>query len=187
MALSLPYTLAAGSPENVNQVQANFDAIANSFPLSVNTSNFSAVPQCRVTKSAVQSIPNNALTAITFNTETYDTGTPSNNMHDTSSNTERIVCRVAGLYLITGAIAWAAAATGDRVTAIHLNGTTYIGSASTDGTTASNTTTQATSLYRLAVNDYVVLHAYQTSGGSLNTYETANPAHTHFQAVMVSV
>lgn len=64
-----------------NSVKAATDYLANP-------------PACRVYNSANLSIPDNALTALTFNTERYDT----DSMHSTVTNTGRITFTTAGIY-----------------------------------------------------------------------------------------
>lgn len=154
----------------------------------------SPVPQVRVTNSAVQSIPNSTLTALTFDTETFDSGTPSNNMHDTGSNTSRLTCRVAGLYQITGLVEFATSATGVRIAALKLNGTISLpgGTVSVQSSSGTPSITQITTSYRLAVSDYIELIVWQNSGGSLNTYVgdtgvTGIDVRPSFAAVFVSV
>src|SRR6187402_2132619 len=81
MALALPYTLVAGQPENVNQLQSNLDTLAAVYPLENTSANFAAVPQVAVTHSTSQVVAAGAV--IVFNTELWDTGTAGSNMHDT--------------------------------------------------------------------------------------------------------
>jgi len=161
--VTLPRTLIAGTPENINDVQDNFTAIQTEFNASW--------PQCRVTNTAAQSIPNNTGTAITFDTEQIDQGTASSNMHDIVTNTSRIVCRVAGLYTISATLPFVVNGTGLRLAYIRLNGTT-----STPGTQVIQppnagflTTIALSTIYRLAISDYIELMGFQSSGGALNT------------------
>lgn len=53
-------------------------------------------PACRITNSIALSIPNNAETTLTFDTEDYDTDT----MHSTSVNTDLITFNTAGIYVV---------------------------------------------------------------------------------------
>lgn len=185
MALSLPNTLVAGTNENVNHVQANFDTIANSFPLAANSTNFSTVPQCRVTHNTTQSITAGAVTAIAFNAETYDLGTPSNNMHDTSSNNSRITCRVAGLYAISGMLNFNGTATGQYfILSIRLNNTTDIAETNWTSNAVSGPRAEVSTQYRLAVNDYVELRLYQ--GVATSTVTSASETSPLFMAYWVS-
>lgn len=134
---------------------------------------------CRVTNSAVVSIPNTTVTSLTFNTETYDTDA----FHSTSSNTDRITIPAgkAGYYLINYNINYAANATGFRNNAIKLNGgstidaVAYIKGFSDDANSLAGTT-----VYYLSVADYVSLSTYQNSGGALNTEATGR---TYFEVI----
>jgi hypothetical protein len=136
----------------------------------------SYAPAVRVTHNAAQSLTSGVDTALAFNTERYDqAGNAADTMHDTVTNNTRLTCRYAGIYKITGNIAFAANATGFRQVYIRLNGTTVLGytlDVTASGTLASilNVTTD----YSLAVNDYVELVAQQNSGGALNVTVSAN-------------
>jgi hypothetical protein len=60
--------------------------------------------------------------------------------------------------------------------AIRLNGTTMLAGQSGPAMAAKETRIAVSTLYVLAVNDYVELMAYQSSGGALNV--TAESAYT---------
>jgi hypothetical protein len=136
-------------------------------------------PSCGVTNSAVESINNATQTVITFNTERWKTDA---GMHSTSSLTSRLVATVAGLYLIRGEVGFVANATGLRAVGICLNaagapvfGTNYIiydDEASIGG--ANDTHVSVSTVYKLALNDYVELGVFQSSGAPLNITKTAN-------------
>lgn len=113
--------------------------------------------------TAGQTIPNATETAITLNSENFDT----NSIHDNSTNSTRLTCKTAGKYIITGQINFTGNATGLREAQIRVNGTTSIAS---DNRVAGDTNDRAVSvstIYELAVNDYIELYAYQSSGGDL--------------------
>lgn len=153
MSLALPYTLTAGEPEDISDVQANFTTIADAFPLACNSTNFSSVPQVRVHHSTTQALSNGSVVA--FDTEIYDTGTASNNMHDTVTNNSRLICRVAGLYLIHGNIHAETAASTDIIK-LRLNGSTileYVQAGTSFSSQGYNF--NLTTAYRLEVSDYV--------------------------------
>lgn len=136
----------------------------------------SFAPAVRVTHNANQSITSGVLTALAFNTERFDqAGNTSDTQHDNVTNNSRLTCRYAGVYQITGLAAFAPNATGIRQIQIRLNATTII--ASTDHIAASAGTGSelaVTSLYSLAVNDFVELMALQTSGAGLNVNQANN-------------
>jgi hypothetical protein len=133
----------------------------------------------RVYNSAVQSIADTALVALTFDSERYDTDT----IHSTSSNTDRLTCKTPGLYSIIANVYFASNAIGGRSAVLELNGAaTYI--ANTNITAlggGSPTRIQVATHYQLGLNDYVRVLAFQTSGGALNT-DTANGGHEFMMA-----
>ena len=132
---------------------------------------FTEDPCCRVYNSGVQSIDHNTLTALTFDSERFDT----DNIHSTVANTSRLTCGTAGTYQITGNTQFDNSAAGQwRTTSILLNGATLIGGVSTHRDATSQTRMIATTLYKLAVGDYVELVMYQDTGGALNSEVVAN-------------
>lgn len=135
------------------------------------------MPAVRVFHNTTQSIPNLTDTALVFNSERFDTvGGVASTQHDTTTNTSRLTCRYAGKYLVTGHLEWSGTGTtGTRRIKVRLNGTTIIavgtpGDATADANTGSNVTT----IYDLAVNDYVELIVLQSSGSALNVVSTGN-------------
>lgn len=125
-----------------------------------------SVPSARVYNDANISIDHNTLTALTFNTERYDTAS----FHSTSSNTSRLTAPTAGLYIIGGSAQFAVNATGRRRVSIRLNGTTEIAvqEPAVDADAAINWSAALSTSYELAASDYVELLVFQTSGGALN-------------------
>jgi hypothetical protein len=173
MSLALPQTLVAGTNENVNHVQANFDTLANQFPLAANSTNFAQVPQCRVTHSTTQSTSTGVTMTLAFDTETYDLGTPSNNMHDTATNNSRITFRVAGLYSLGGAVQFGTVASGSYfILSLLLNGATTIAESSHTSNSAAGERGEIQTEYRFSVNDYVELRLIQgiASGNQVSSF-----------------
>lgn len=123
----------------------------------------------RVYNNAVQSISNSTWTILTFNSERWDTDI----IHDTSTDTDRLVCKTAGTYLIQGHVSFASNATGMRYVGISLNSAAGLGFISPPepkaGVSGNETAFTVATTYQLAVNDYVTLQVHQGSGGSLNT------------------
>ena len=135
---------------------------------------------CRVTNSASVSIANTTVTALTFNTETYDTDA----FHSTSTNTDRITIPAgkSGYYLINYNINYAANGSGFRNCGIRINNNAagidnvaYI-----KGFSDEENSLAATTVYYLNAADYVTLHTYQNSGGSLNT---VGGGRTYFEVI----
>lgn len=127
--------------------------------------------RARVYSSAVQSIPNNASTAATFDSTTYDK-VPDDPTAFHLTSGDRLVCqpRHAGLYEIGGCGSFAANAVGFRDVSLRVNGATFIQTEREFAPTAGDTTRIAISTnYEFAAGDYVQLVLYQSSGGALNT------------------
>ncbi len=126
---------------------------------------------CRVynTSPATSTITTSLTTLVTFNTDRFD----DDNIHSILSNTSQLVCRTAGSYQISVFASWAASATGIRRVFIRHNGSTTISGQGPDAGDAALSTYQSPStLWDMAVNDYVELLCIQSSGGDLaGTFE----------------
>lgn len=123
-------------------------------------------PSCRVYNSANISTSTGGFTALTFDSERWDTDT----MHSAVSNTGRITATTAGRYLIIGQVQWAAHATGYREARVEFNGAgIYPAWANHTVSSASIAThINVVGQYPLAASEYITLAAYQNSGGALN-------------------
>ena len=127
----------------------------------------------RVYNSAVQSIATSTDTAITFNSERYDTDA----YHDTASNTSRLTVPTGqgGTYIIGWTLGYAANVTGTRSAGVKLNGTTFINYDRRPTAAGGNPSHLIGNvIYRLVATDYVELIGFQDSGGALNTVQGAN-------------
>ena len=128
----------------------------------------------RVYNNANISIPNGSFTSLTFNTEVYDTDT----IHDTGTNPSFLTCKTAGKYIVWGHITFASHATGRRLVQVRKDGTTDQQNIMTNPDTGGNSIGMGyMTIMNLAVNAYVELQVYQTSGGALNilTLDTISP------------
>lgn len=124
----------------------------------------------RAFHSTTQSIPNSTVTTIALDSERFDTDV----IHDNSTNNSRLTCKTAGAYLIAACLGYAANGTGSRQTILKLNGTTNIAAMTTSGLAAAASRHSVSTIYQLAVNDYVEIVAFQDSGGALLTEQNAN-------------
>jgi len=115
--------------------------------------------------SAVQSIPNNAYTALAFNTEIENVG----GLHSTSVNNSRFTAPVAGDYLVIGGCGYATNATGVRQAAIYKNGSSVVNGAIVTPTSTNIGLVAVSGRIHLAIGDYIEIFTIQTSGGALNT------------------
>jgi hypothetical protein len=137
--------------------------------LEAGCNDLSYAPAVRVYHNTTQSITSGVETTVAFNSERIDqAGNAADTMHDNTTNNSRLTCRYAGVHLIHAQIVWAAGITNAGYL-LRLNGTTYI--ADVEGSTGRN---QVTTVYPLAVNDYVELRVIQTSGGAVNISSIAN-------------
>lgn len=125
-----------------------------------------APPLCSTYASIGQSIPNNSLTAVLFDTNVLD----SDSGHSTTTNTSRYVFQVPGTYLIFGAVAYSTNATGARNATGAKNGAvvSYI-QGQLPANSATTTTTPFIGILAVNAGDYVEVWALQTSGAALNT------------------
>lgn len=126
-------------------------------------------PAARAYHNANQSIPDATDTVVALNSERFDTDT----IHDLAVNNSRLTCKTAGKYLIMGNVFWAGSATGSRFLRVRLNGTTLIAEIR-NSSSAGGDSQIAPTLYDLAVNDYVEMVVYQSSGGALDVLASGN-------------
>lgn len=165
---ALNSNIAGGIVGDPNAIEAALDDIRTVVDQHASEIN-RAKPACRVYNDTIQSIPNNALTVLSFNGELYDNDT----MHDNATNNSRITIKTAGKYRLSAIVEFASNATGIRQILLRVNGTIYIGAVTTDAFT----TTQQMNVhadYQLAVGDYVEVIVYQNSGGALNVSNSSS-------------
>lgn len=113
-----------------------------------------------------QSIPNVTLTFVNFGIEEFDT----DGFHSTSTNTDRLTVPtgLAGVYIVTYTLYFAAAASGVSsawVTKNALSSRWACSQQKNDSTHGVSVT--SSDIMPLAENDYLRLQVYQTSGGAL--------------------
>ena len=115
--------------------------------------------------SGILIIPNATGTALTFNTEDYDT----DGIHSTSSNTSRftVPSGKAGYWQVSFFFNFDGNATGIRSIYVYKNGN-FNALISTNPASTSQASNNATMTYSLIVGDYIELYAFQNSGGNLN-------------------
>lgn len=138
---------------------------------------------CRVTNSGNISLLNATTTLMTFDTETFDTGT----YHSTGLNTGRLVAPTTGKYVISGCVSFAAEGTPTdniRLLSIRLNaagsgaGGTLIGNQEIGSPTLATTYDVSLMIvHALTAADYVELFAYQNSGETINANLATAPSH----------
>jgi hypothetical protein len=164
VAYTAPSTRASGYV--VTATNWNSDVVDNALWLGRD------MPHARVYNSANISVANSTNTALTFNSERYDTGAT----HSTSSNTSRLTVPSGGggVYHIGGCAVFASNATGVRALWIQVNGATRIAQVAVPASSATDQGMHVSCDYLLAAGDYVELACIQTSGGALNVTASAN-------------
>jgi len=133
-----------------NKIKYNFDALR--------------ADTCGVCRTAVQSIPDNVLTAVLWDAENWD----HTAMHSLVGDTDRINILRTGIYLVSANLRFLADATGTRECYVYrsdaaaLWGETKPGSASYDAYFSPNFVCD------LDVGDYVTVKVLQVAGHALD-------------------
>ncbi len=126
-----------------------------------------SIPAARVTRTASQTIPNNDVTAIAFNSERYDTAA----MHSNTNKPSRLKAPIAGIYNITFAVEWGLFdPDGFRYIDLVRNGKTELAIDQEDPNNGGDQ--QVTTQARLRAGDFVQARAQQNSGGPLPIYKS---------------
>jgi len=147
----------------------NFSGKVNS------TSTFSSTGQqkCKSYISAAnQSIGNAALTALSFDSETYDTGA----MHDTGINPNRITIPAAGdgIYILNTQVTFAASATGLRTISFYKNGSKIAEAKCFNPHATEQTVLNLFVQDQAVTTDYYEVQVYQDSTGALDVVKGEN-------------
>lgn len=140
-----------------------------------------AVAQVRQTTA--QTIANNTWTSLIFQVDDIDTH--NGHLTGVSDNQRRYTAQVAGMYLLSGCVAWAASSAGQRWSRWARNGTEINGSlASAEANGSGQQMAVArTMVVSLGVGDYIELQAWQSSGGNLDTYVGVTAAQSSMTVV----
>jgi hypothetical protein len=121
-------------------------------------------------KSTDQNVVTATWTALTWDTEFFDTDT----FHSTSSNTSRITIPSGkgGKYSLTFSLETEANGTGIRLSEFYKNGTSWKVMSNVTPSAAHNNTQLGTFVIDLVATDYIEVFVYQTSGGNRPYYGT---------------
>lgn len=122
------------------------------------------VTAVRVRSDLAQSIPNNADTAVLWNTEQYDDAS----YHSTATNTARFTVAADGRYDLLAQVAFVANATGARHIGIRKNGSEVV-DRQINATISGSSLPVRVSMAGLALvaGDYLEVICWQNSGGAL--------------------
>ena len=115
---------------------------------------------CRVAKTAVQSIPNNVETLITWDTETVDT----DGFHDNVTNNSRLTVPSTGTYEIVGNLFWSYGATGPTMFHIYKNGTSIYQRFYADPNISANGGVSGVWVGTATAGDYFQFYGYHNLG-----------------------
>jgi hypothetical protein len=159
-------THAANADHAVNADNAsNAAAVAAG---AVGTSQVGLIPAARVNHHDFQAVPNSGITVLTFDEETFD----NDNLHSTTSNTNRMVAPVAGLYQVNVQARWQSAGTGTsceiRLIQHVVGVTTPVVGTSSPACTAAIPVSTISTLVHLRAGDYMDVDAQQNSTGTIN-------------------
>ena len=126
----------------------------------------------RVYNSGAITLTTGAITALTFDSESYDTDT----IHSTVANQSRLTATTAGKYCIWGNVSFATNATGVRMVKITKDGATDIAKIRAEPVSVATHPTEITISceYQLAATNYVELYCFQSSGGNLNVEQNTD-------------
>ena len=118
-------------------------------------------------KSTSQTIPNDTVTAVTWNSEVYDTDT----IHSTSTNTDRFTIPTGkgGYWYISVFLNWNNMTTGSRRIYINKNGSEQL-TARNDSASTGYWDMTANGVISCAAGDYLSVTVFQTSGGNLDIW-----------------
>jgi hypothetical protein len=157
-------TRIAELERQLRMVKRNFEHLAQQFPVA--TQNIDTMPQARIYRNAALSHSSTGnFQQVSLDGETLDEGTDTA-QYDAANN--QLVCRVAGLYSVLGAVRFSANATGRRIGALRVaSGVTTLLESEASPVTASSVTCLLADERRFAVGDNLRLHAFQSSGGNL--------------------
>ena len=178
--------LNSGQTADPAEVNTDFNTIYTEFNGNIANANVLAAAAiamsklanigARVYNSANISIADATATALTFDSERYDT----DGFHSVATNTDRLTVPtgMAGQYLIVGHVVIVAGADYSSVgLQIYLNGATIINNIEMSPSTFStNPVLTVATIYDLAAADYVTLRVYQdnTANAARNVLLSAN-------------
>lgn len=161
---------ATGNPTARRRLQSVAFSRESNHSETCETCRTSADASARVFNSTTTSIASDAVVALAFDSERWDT----DNIHD-AVNPTRLTARTAGKYLIFGEVIFDANATGNRTVFIRENqvdadvlARVNVPAASIAQTTLSRTAISISTHAQLGQGDFVELYAVQNSGGVLN-------------------
>jgi len=137
-------------------INANSDKIDSNF-----------IPAAKMTASAAQSVPNNALTTAAFNTTGFDTYAARPEGAMVNLTTDTITIRKDGIYYVSLNAAFVANATGVRRGDIRKNGTSLLSIVDLSFSGGANCV-KISDFFAFVTNDAITGGLFQNSGAALN-------------------
>lgn len=120
----------------------------------------------RARHSVDQAIPDSSVTTVALNTTDYDT----DDIHDDAVNNSRLTCKTAGKYVVTGNVEFLGRAGGDRKAYLFKGATSFGISTFFSPDAIEKTALVVVSIINLAVDEYVILRVWQSSGAPLDLF-----------------
>lgn len=125
------------------------------------------IPKVHVYRNTDQVIPNVTQTSINFDQERYD----NDNIHDNTTNNERLICKTAGVYAIFGYVSFRTTAeSSSRELWLFNQAATILDYDLIPESHNNPATLRVYTEVQLAVNDFVYLSVRQLSGGNLDVF-----------------
>lgn len=124
----------------------------------------------KATRNADQGLASGSVVTLTWNTEAFDRGTPSTDMHDTATNSDRLYARYDGLYVVQAQVAWpgAAGASQRRLLAIDDNTGSELARDDANAVASLPHVSKASAPVVLTAGQYVTAVALHNSTGTVN-------------------
>lgn len=165
-ALGIRYPQSTDSPPDVSADMQRLASDVDSLLTPIKTK-----PRFHLVQTGTaQNIANAVATAVTFNTEVYDTA----NGHDTVTNTTRytVPTGLGGLWLIGGKMSWDGNTTGRRIGWFLVNAVSIVPGSYISVPPAATATLMPmeTVPVVLSAGDYIELIQQQDSGGTRTTF-----------------
>lgn len=123
---------------------------------------------CRAYRTTNQSITTATLTALSCDTEDYDT----DGFHESVTHPSRLTAVKTGLHEVGCSIVWDSSTTGTRALYVVKNGTTSTRLAGNDKSASASGAQNISCTLNLTAGDYVEFYVVQDSGGSVNLVAT---------------
>lgn len=144
-------------------------------------------PACRVFSTATTSLPNNATTVVTFDSERYDT----DGMHSTSVNTSRITVNTAGVYIVTAHVTFSSDTDYTRLLVdILLNGATVVARHSLEnpGADSNQRGFSVATVWKASATNYFEVRCLQVNtGAGTETIDVVGAISPEFSATWIGL